>query len=57
LPVAYREVVKRCDLSGQSAGEVAQQLQCSQGAVYMRRLRAHDLLRQWLREDENLQKA
>ena len=48
LPLAYREVVRRYDLQGQSAVEVAGQLGCSPGAVYMRRARAHERLQQLL---------
>ena len=51
LPAAYREVIQRFDLEQQSAQEIAEHLQCSQGAVYMRRSRGHDLLRSWFREE------
>jgi len=52
LPTAYREIVCRFDLEGQSARQIASELQCSEGAVYMRRIRAHQLLREWLRGQE-----
>jgi len=45
LPHAYREVVRRYDLESQSASQVATALGCSQGAMYMRRARALELLR------------
>lgn len=44
LPVAYGDVVRLYDLDGLSAGEVAQALGCSPGAVFMRRARAHRML-------------
>ena len=53
LPTAYREVVRRFDLEGRSARQIASDLQCSEGAVYMRRIRAHQLLREWLRGQES----
>jgi DNA-directed RNA polymerase specialized sigma24 family protein len=53
LPTAYREVVRRFDLLGQSARAIAGQMNCSEGAVYMRRTRAHQLLREWLEEVES----
>lgn len=46
LPEDYAEVVRQYDLQGRSAGEVAQTLKRSSGAVYMLRARAHDRLRE-----------
>jgi RNA polymerase sigma-70 factor (ECF subfamily) len=48
LPHAYREVVRRYDLDGETAKQVAEVLGCSPGAVYMRRARALDMLRELL---------
>jgi RNA polymerase sigma-70 factor (ECF subfamily) len=48
LPDAYRDVVRRYDLECRTAEEVAGLLHCSPGAVYMRRARAHDMLREML---------
>lgn len=45
LPADYREVVVRYDLRQLPIDEVADELGCSAGAVYMRRQRAHRLLR------------
>jgi RNA polymerase sigma factor (sigma-70 family) len=45
LPQAYREVVRRYDLNGETAQQVGDALGCSPGAVYMRRARALDMLR------------
>ena len=45
LPPDYERVVRLYDLEGQSAGEVAEQLGRSQGAIYMLRARAHDRLK------------
>ncbi len=40
LPQRYRQVVQLFDLEGRSAAEIAAQLGCSRGAVYMIRARA-----------------
>jgi RNA polymerase sigma factor (sigma-70 family) len=48
LPTAYRIVVERCDLHGESPAAVAKALNRSRGAVYMLRARAHDRLREML---------
>lgn len=48
LPRSYRTVVRLYDLEHLSAQEVARRLQCSPGAVFMRRRRALDMLRQRL---------
>lgn len=48
LPDAYREVLRLYDLEGRTADEVAGVLKCSPAAVYMRRARARDLLREIL---------
>ncbi|MBW3542894.1 MAG: sigma-70 family RNA polymerase sigma factor [Planctomycetes bacterium] len=48
LPRAYAQVVRLYDLEGGSAEEVAEQLGCSPGAVYMRRARAHAQLQEIL---------
>ncbi|MBS0265735.1 MAG: RNA polymerase sigma factor [Planctomycetes bacterium] len=45
LPDVYRRVVELYDMEGTPAAEVARILQCSEGAVYMRRARAHRHLR------------
>jgi RNA polymerase sigma-70 factor (ECF subfamily) len=48
LPDAYREVVRLYDLEMRGADEVARLLGCSPGAVYMRRARAQEMLREIL---------
>lgn len=48
LPTDYAAVVRMYDLEGRSAGEVAETIGRSQGAVYMLRARAHDSLRELL---------
>jgi RNA polymerase sigma factor (sigma-70 family) len=48
LPAAYRTIVQRYDLDGESVETVAGSLGCSVGAVYMRRQRALKLLQKWL---------
>jgi RNA polymerase sigma-70 factor (ECF subfamily) len=45
LPEKYRTVIEMHDLEGRSIEEVAAKLECSPGAVYMRRQRALRLLR------------
>jgi len=45
LPAAYREVVTLYDLEGRPVEEVAAACGCSPGAVFMRRARAHALLK------------
>lgn len=50
LPTTYREVIELYDLQNLSPPEVAQRLQCSVGAVFMRRARAHQFLRELLHE-------
>lgn len=40
LPVSYQRVITLCFLSEMSVPDVARQLECSQGAVFMRRSRA-----------------
>jgi RNA polymerase sigma-70 factor (ECF subfamily) len=45
LPSIYREVVQHYDIELLSASEVAARQNCSPGAVYMRRQRAHRMLR------------
>jgi RNA polymerase sigma-70 factor (ECF subfamily) len=44
LPPDYRRVVELCDLEGRTAEEAAAALQCSEGALFMRRARAHRTL-------------
>jgi RNA polymerase sigma-70 factor (ECF subfamily) len=48
LPDAYRQVLQLYDLEGRSVSEVSALLQCSPGAVYMRRSRALRMLREAL---------
>ena len=48
LPDAYREVVRLYDLECRPVEQVAQLLECSPGAVYMRRARAREMLREIL---------
>jgi RNA polymerase sigma-70 factor (ECF subfamily) len=48
LPDAYREVVQLYDLECRTADQVAEMLNCSPGAVYMRRARAREMLREVL---------
>jgi RNA polymerase sigma-70 factor, ECF subfamily len=48
LPHDYREVVRCYDLEGQTAQELSAALGCSQGAMYMRRARALEMLREVL---------
>lgn len=48
LPDAYRDVVRLYDLECRSAEQVARLTECSPGAVYMRRARALDMLREIL---------
>lgn len=48
LPDAYRRVVQLYDLEDRSAKQVAEILNCTPGAVFMRRSRAHSMLRQHL---------
>jgi len=48
LPDAYREVVRLYDLECRPVDQVARMLECSPGAVYMRRARARDMLREIL---------
>ena len=45
LPADYRTVVRLYDLENHAAGDVAQAMGRSEGAVYMLRVRAHDRLR------------
>ena len=45
LPETYRRVVREIDLNGRAVSELAGELGTSPGAVHMRRLRAHDRLR------------
>jgi RNA polymerase sigma-70 factor (ECF subfamily) len=54
LPTAYRQVVECYDVQGQSVEDVAAQLGCSPGAVFMRRARAHRVLRELLGTFSNL---
>jgi RNA polymerase sigma factor (sigma-70 family) len=51
LPSSYRQVVIHYDLECRSAEEVAAIAQCSPGAMFMRRARAHAMLAQLLGED------
>ena len=44
LPESYREVVKLYDLAGCSVDDVCEACECSPGAMFMRRRRAHDML-------------
>jgi len=53
LPDAYRQVVRLYDLECRPVEQVARRLGCSPGAVYMRRARARDLLREILRDFSN----
>jgi RNA polymerase sigma-70 factor (ECF subfamily) len=48
LPDAYARVVELYDVQELSANEVASAMQCTTGAVFMRRARAHRSLRQIL---------
>lgn len=48
LPDAYQVVVRKYDLEGCSAKDIASDLRRSPGAVHMLRARAHDRLRQLL---------
>ncbi|MEZ6092152.1 MAG: RNA polymerase sigma factor [Pirellulaceae bacterium] len=48
LPEADAAVVRQYDLEGRPIAEVADSLGCSQGAVFMRRSRAHQRLREIL---------
>lgn len=48
LPADYATVIKLYDLQGRSAGELAAELDRSEGAIYMLRARAHDRLRDLL---------
>jgi RNA polymerase sigma factor (sigma-70 family) len=48
LPPDYATVIRLYDLQGRSAGEVAAELNRSEGAIYMLRARAHDRLRDLL---------
>jgi len=48
LPDAYREVVRLYDLECRPVDDVSRRLECSPGAVYMRRARARDMLRKIL---------
>jgi len=50
LPRSYRLVVERMDLEERDAGDVAAELGRSRGAVHLLRTRAHDRLRELLRE-------
>lgn len=51
LPPDYERVVRLYDLSGNPAATVAAELGRSEGAIYMLRARAHDLLRDLLGSD------
>ena len=53
LPDAYREVVRLYDLECRPVEQVGRMLECSPGAVYMRRARARDMLREILGEFSN----
>lgn len=48
LPEHYQTVIRRYDLEGRSAAEVAAELGRSSGAVHLLRIRAHELLRRAL---------
>lgn len=48
LPESYRLVVSLYDLAGCSAADAAQACECSEGAMYMRRNRAHAMLKELL---------
>ena len=50
LPASYREVIKAADLAERPVTDVAAQMQRSVGAVHMLRARAHDRLRELLRD-------
>lgn len=52
LPSSYRTVVEQLDLAERSVAEVALTIQRSEGAVDMLRARAHERLRELLREPE-----
>jgi RNA polymerase sigma factor (sigma-70 family) len=49
LPDAFQDVLRWYDLDGQDAATVAEKMNCSIGAMYMRRSRAQDLLRDLLK--------
>jgi RNA polymerase sigma-70 factor (ECF subfamily) len=53
LPPAYQQTVRLYDLQERSVAEVAAQLNCSPGAVYMRRARAHAKLRELLASESH----
>ena len=48
LPADYATVIRLYDLQGRTAGELAAELNRSEGAIYMLRARAHDRLRDLL---------
>ena len=48
LPDTYKQVVMLYDLEEHSAQQVGELLECSAGAVYMRRSRAHAMLKELL---------
>lgn len=45
MPESYREVVSLYDLAGCSVADVCEACGCSEGAMFMRRARAHRMLR------------
>jgi DNA-directed RNA polymerase specialized sigma24 family protein len=51
LPTSYRQIVVHYDLECRTAAEVAAIAGCSQGAMFMRRARAHAMLAEWLGEE------
>ena len=53
LPQSYRDVLIAYDIQGVDAAEAAAMLKCSQGALFMRRLRALRKLRRMLETSSN----
>lgn len=54
LPADYREVVRRCDLSGEPVSDVAAAMKRSPGAVFMLRSRAHEAIRSLMPSASNV---
>lgn len=52
LPADYQTVIRGYDLEQKTVAELAEQLQRSEGAVFMLRARAHDRLRDLLAEQQ-----
>lgn len=54
MPEDYRTVISLYDLGGCSAEDVSEACGCSKGAMYMRRNRAHEMLRKLIGSAPNL---